>query len=94
MEKTKDMPIWVFLAFSSINTRKGAMLLIGACVLFTVYCVPWSIFLGSGNWVARIFLIEDWSWFAMMVPISLWYWLSLKWIDNNPGWADKGRDGG
>ena len=29
MEKTKEMPWWVFLAFSSIETRKGALNLIG-----------------------------------------------------------------
>jgi hypothetical protein len=87
MEKTDNMPIWVYLAFSSIATRKGASLLIWACVLFCIYCIPWVLLFPGRDWVAQIFLIEDWSWFAMMIPISFWYWLSLRWMDNNSGWA-------
>lgn len=86
MTKTTNMPLWVFLAFSSIETRKGALILIGACALFSIYCLPWPLFFDSADWVAKIFLIEDWSWVAMMVPITLWYWLSLKWLDKNDGW--------
>jgi len=86
VEKTKDMPIWVFLAFSSIETRKGAMWLIYACIGFTLYCIPWSLIASESDWVETIFLIDDWSWLAMMVPISGWYWLSLKWVDKNTGW--------
>ena len=90
MEKTDNMPIWVYLAFSSIATRKGALLLISACVVFSIYCIPWSLFFASQDWIVKIFLIKDWSWFAMMVPITFWYWISLRWIDNNSGWADTG----
>jgi hypothetical protein len=90
MEKTDNMPIWVYLAFSSIAT----MLLISACVVFSVYCIPWSLFFARQDWVAKIFLIKDWSWFAMMIPIAFWYWMSLRWIDNNSGWADTGQDKG
>ena len=88
MQKTKDMPIWVFLAYSSIETRKAALWLIFACVIFTVYCIPWPIYFGTLPWVAKIFLIHNWSWFAMMVPMTIWYWLSLKWIDNHFRWAN------
>ncbi|WP_132972445.1 hypothetical protein [Thiogranum longum] len=88
MEKTDKMPIWVFLAFSSISTRKGAMLLIWACVLFTVYTIPWAGIFTDHEWVANLFVIEDWSWFAMMLPISFWYWISLKWIDRHTGWTN------
>ncbi len=87
MEKTDNMPLWVFLAFSSISTRKGALILIRASVLFTLYTVPWAGILAGHDWVASLFLIKDWSWFAMMVPITFWYWISLKWIDKNTGWA-------
>ncbi|MEE9494591.1 MAG: hypothetical protein V3W04_14580 [Gammaproteobacteria bacterium] len=86
MEKTDDMPLWVFLAFSSISTRKGALILIYSCLLFSIYCIPWGQFLAGQAWVEKIFLIKDWSWFVMMVPVMLWYWLSLKWIDKNTGW--------
>lgn len=87
MERTQNMPLWVYLAFSSITTRKGALLLIIVCALFTVYCIPWTLLLPEREWVAQLFLIDDWSWFAMMVPIMLWYWLSLRWLDNHSGWA-------
>jgi len=94
VEKTDNTPIWVFLAFSSIATRKAALLLIWACAVFSIYCIPWSMFFASQDWVKSIFLIEDWSWIAMMVPITLWYWLSLRWVDQNMGWADPGQDKG
>lgn len=86
MERTKNMPIWVFLAFSSINTRKGALLLINACILFSIYCIPWSLLIPESGLVNSLFLIDDWSWLAMMVPIVFWYILSFKWIDKNSGW--------
>ena len=86
MEKKDTMPLWVFLAFSSINTRKGALTLTWACVVFTLYCIPWSLFFSDQTWVAKIFLIDDWSWLAMMVPMVIWYWLSLRWFDNNLAW--------
>ena len=85
MEKTKDMPLWVFLAFSSIETRKMAMILIWSCIVFTLYCIPWVMFVDN-PWVKSIFLIDDWSWVTMMVPICLWYWLSLRWVDKHSAW--------
>ncbi len=87
MEKTDNMPIWVYLAFSSISSRRGAMLLIWSCIVFSLYCIPWSGFFADHDWVASLFLIDDWDWFAMMVPITLWYWISLKWVDKHTGWA-------
>ena len=92
MEKSDNTPIWVFLAFSSIETRKGALLLIWACLIFSVYCVPWALFFADAGWVATVFLIDDWSWLAMMAPIMVWYWLSLKWVDRNSGWPSLGSD--
>jgi hypothetical protein len=86
MEKKDDTPLWVFLAFSSINTRKGALILIWSCIVFSLYCIPWSLFFSDQEWVAKIFLIDDWSWLAMMVPMIVWYWLSLRWVDKNTAW--------
>lgn len=94
MEKTDKMPIWVFFAFSSINTRKAALLLIRACLLFSIYCIPWSVFYANQDWIGKIFLIDDWSWVAMMVPVTFWYWLSLRWVDKNSGWVDAGETKG
>lgn len=91
MIKTKNTPLWVFLAFSAIETRKGALLLIWACVLFSVYCLPWTIMLGEavGDLGKQLLLIDDWSWIAMMAPMTLWYILSLAWMDKNDGWLSK-----
>ncbi len=86
MQKTDDMPIWVFLALSSIETRKGALILVRSCLLFMIYCIPWVHYYDGNGWVAKVFLLEDWSWFAMMPPMTLWYWLSLRWVDKNSGW--------
>lgn len=86
MEKKDGMPLWVFLAFSSINTRKGALILIWICIVFSLYCIPWTKFFADQEWIAKIFLIDDWSWIAMMIPMTIWYWLSLRWIDKNSAW--------
>ena len=87
MEKTEHMPLWVFLAFASINTRKTALGLIAASVLFTLYCIPWTKYFSDSGWVATIFRISDWSWVLMMIPITLWYLASLWWVDRHSAWA-------
>ena len=71
MEKTGNMPVWVYLAFSGIASRKGALRLIGACAVFSIYCIPWGLLFPDRGWVVKLFLVEDWSWFAMMVPVML-----------------------
>jgi len=85
MEKKDHIPMWVFLAFSSINTKKGALILIWSCVIFTLYSFPFSLFFAEA-WVKQVFLIDDWSWLSMMIPIVLWYYLSLRWMDKNNAW--------
>ena len=87
MEKTDNTPLWVFLAFSSIETRVGATRLIWVSVLFTLYCLPWPLLISTQDLFINKILIEDWSWFAMMVPIIAWYWLSLRWVDRYEGWS-------
>ena len=86
MEKTDNTPLWVFLAFSSSHTRVGAVRLIWASVIFTVYCFPWPLFISTQDLFFNKILIEDWSWLGMMVPIVVWYWLSLRWADTHSGW--------
>ena len=82
---TPKMPIWVLLAFSSIHKRKHANILIWASVLFTLYCLPLVKFIDN-EIVSTLFLIDDWSWIAMMIPICIWYVLSLRWMDQNNAW--------
>jgi hypothetical protein len=92
MEKSDDTPLWVFLAFSSIETRKGALLLLWASLVFSIYSFPWVLFFADSGWVTTLFLIDDWSWIAMMAPVMAWYWMSLRWVDRNAGWPSLGSD--
>ncbi len=87
MQKKDDTPLWVFLAFSSIETRKAALILVWSCVLFTLYSIPWVLFIRDQPWVEKIFLIDDWSWVLMMVPLVIWYILSLHWMDKRSAWV-------
>ncbi len=86
MKKTDTTPLWVFLAFSSIETRKGALILIWSSILFSLYCIPWVSYFSDNQWVVKLLLIDDWEWFAMMLPMVAWYWVSLRWVDRNSGW--------
>jgi len=79
------MPFWVLLAFSSIHKRKHAIILIWASILFTLYCLPIVNFVDN-EIVSTLFLIDDWSWIALMIPICIWYILSLRWMDRNNAW--------
>jgi len=88
MEKKDNMTLWVFLAFSSINTKKGALILIWSSVVFTLYCFPFSLFFAEQEWVKQVFLIDSWDWLAMMIPMVLWYYLSLRWMDKNKAWQN------
>lgn len=91
MIKTKNTPLWVFLAFSAIETRKGAVILISSCILFTFYSMPWSIITGAseGTMISQLFVIDDWSWAGMMVPITIWYVASLAWMEKHNGWEKR-----
>jgi len=84
---SKKMPLWVLLAFSSIHKRKHAVILIWSSILFSLYCLPWANFINN-EIVSTIFLIDDWSWIAMMIPICLWYILCLRWMDQNSAWEN------
>ena len=88
MKKRKNTPQWVYLAFATIETRRGALWMVWCNVLFSVYCIPWSQYIKDGSWIRKIFLVEGWLWFAVMVAITLWYWAALKWIDRNHAWSD------
>lgn len=86
MEKTRDMPTWVYFVVASIETRRTALMLVYVSAFFTFYCIPWAALFPGSDVVAKVFLIEDWSWFVTMVPITLWYWLAVKWVDKNVRW--------
>lgn len=75
------------LHFSGITSRKGALMLILSSLIFSLYCIPWSLLFTHQTWVAKIFLIDNWAWVVMMSPMPIWYWLSLMWVDRHLGWA-------
>lgn len=86
MKILENTPIWVTLAFGNVETRKTAIILIISSIIFSLYCIPWVQF-SKHPLVTRLFLIDDWSWFAVMVPMVIWYWLSLRWIDQHQAWG-------
>lgn len=88
MEKLKNMPWWVFLAYSSIESRKTALIVIWSSLLFSFYCIPWAQFTDPVPELKKYFLIDDWTWAATMFPMTFWYWLSLKWMDKHNGWLE------
>ena len=85
MKKIDKTPLWVSLVYANVHTRKMALIMVIFCVVFTFYCVPWVQF-SKNSAVTKLFLIEDWSWFVMMIPMTICYWISLKWVDKNAGW--------
>ncbi len=86
-ESTIKVPLWVMLAFSSIHKRKHALMLIWASIIFSVYCLPFSTFFDN-TIITTLFLIDDWSWVAIMIPICIWYILCLRWMDQNNAWEN------
>lgn len=80
MDKRDNMPLWVFLALMNIETKKGALILIWCSVAFGLICIPMSIYQPFGT--------VDWTWVAMMAGVTLWYWLSMKWVDKHALWPE------
>lgn len=85
MKQTDNTPFWVTLIYANVHSRKVALIIIYSCAIFALYCVPWAQ-LSSNAVVSKVFLVRDWSWFAIMVPMTIWYWLGLKWVDNHASW--------
>ena len=79
-------PLWVDLVFSMTPKRKQALWLIASSVVFTVYCVPWVSFFPDNTTVAILFKISGWDWLALMVPVLIWYFIALRWMDKNQRW--------
>jgi hypothetical protein len=89
MKRTDNMPIWVTPHFRVPQPENGFVADVGLCgVVCSGSCIPSRLVLPGRAWVMQLFLINDWSWFAMMLPITFWYWLSVRWIDNHSGWLE------
>jgi len=85
MKLTENTPLWVKLAYASIETRKVALILVLSNLVFTFYCVPWVQY-SADVIVGKLFLIDDWSWFSVMLPMTMWYWIGMRWVDKYDGW--------
>ena len=85
MKVIEKAPIWVTLAYANVHTRKMALIMVIFCVVFALYCVPWVQF-SQNKFVSKVFLIDDWSWFLSMIPLTIWYWAGMKWVDKNACW--------
>jgi hypothetical protein len=85
MKVVENTPMWVKLAYASVPSRKMALWLVLASALFTFYCLPLGA-LTHNALLDKWFVINDWSWVAMMTAMTAWYWLALKWVDKNQAW--------
>jgi len=74
-DNTTKLPLWVELAFSSIQKREHAVWLIIGSIVCTIGLAIW--WLGFEG---------DWTWTAWTVPVPIWYVLALRWMDKNSVW--------
>ena len=76
MQRKGNMPLWVFLGLLNIETRRGARMLFWSSLAFALLCIPLSWYL------------NDWWWFGIMLPIVIWYGLSIRWVDSHSMWDE------
>ncbi len=74
MERRDNMPLWVFLGLLNIESKKHALILVWSFVLLSIASIPLSYYM------------DDWSWAVMMIALTPWYWLSMRWVDKNSSW--------
>jgi hypothetical protein len=86
MEKTDNMPMWVFFGLSSIKTRKGGMLLFWSCVLSGILFLPWITLFPGMTFIPKSLRLEDWSWAGITFACAIWYWFCVRWVDKNASW--------
>lgn len=85
MKEIENTPLWVQLAWGNVGTRKLAMWMIFICIIFGFYCIPWTQYTNHPL-VAKLSLINDWSWALSMMPLTIWYWVAARWVDKHDGW--------
>ncbi len=85
MQHIDQAPWWVKIVYAQVSRRQTACWLTLICAVFTLYCLPWSRY-SHAPLVAQLFIFDDWEWFLSMLPMTLWYWLALRWVDHHTGW--------
>jgi hypothetical protein len=74
MQRSNNMPLWVFLGLMNVETRKGARILVYLMIVCAFASIPLSWYL------------TDWLWAVTIVPMGIWYWLCLRWADRHAVW--------
>jgi len=74
------MPLWVFLGLLNLESRKAALILIGCTFVFGMAFLPLPYILDDWNWIDVV------NWSGMMFAVTLWYWLSMRWVDQHSSW--------
>jgi hypothetical protein len=72
--------MWVFLGLSNFETRKGPIYLAMACLVFALGFLPLPLLLDDWTWM------EVLEWSGVMYPMALWYWMCVRWVDQNSSW--------
>ncbi|MEZ7951969.1 MAG: hypothetical protein QMC02_04565 [Halioglobus sp.] len=80
MDRKDNMPLWVFLGLLNLETRKAALLLVSCTLVFGLVFLPMPYLLDDWNWMDVV------NWSGMMFAITLWYWLSIRWVDKHSSW--------
>ena len=80
MDRKDNMPLWVFLGLLNLETRKAALLLVSCALVFGLVFLPLPYLLDDWNWMDVV------NWSGMMFAITLWYWLSIRWVDKHSSW--------
>ena len=73
MERQENMPSWVYWGLWSIRSRSTAMAYFDGSLVLSVVIVTAAV------------IVEYYILCAILV-VPIWYWLSIKWVDNNSSW--------
>lgn len=75
MERTDEMPEWVYLGLWGLNSRIAALSFMWICAV-----------VGSVSLVATgRYPMAQWG--AYMLLAVPWYWLSIRWVDQHGSWT-------
>ncbi len=73
MKKKENMPLWAYWGLWGIHSRKVALGFVVVTGVVSLLCIAVGIMVHAYTLLS-----------FPLVP--LWYWLSLKWADNNSAW--------
>ncbi len=80
MDRKDNMPVGGFLGLVNMETRKAALLLVSCTLVFGLVFLPLPYLLDDWSWMDVV------NWSGMMLDITLWYWLSIRWVDKHSFW--------